>query len=251
MSLGDWIPSKSDFLRFRPNPYQFRRLVVRLSISLIVILLILLAIGGLFIYLQVFINIPSSISGFQLLDIGGSLLLSLALVYLYFQQKEILASRESSRISVNRFLDGEEDVIDILVSNSGSGPIHTLILKVDIEYSGGELEGGTTTLGLYTEENGERRRFVKPFESSTSFKKKLLLHMKLPNEESNRMPPFHMAMSLADRYGISEGHLTMTLLWEDSLRTGEIELFDEDIEIQKGQTFAEFISLYPKHYRGV
>jgi len=250
MSFNDWIPGKHDFRRVTPSPPQFRVSVIRfLFISIIV----LIVSGIVEITLQILgINVvfPEEIQITQLLSVVGSLFLSAALVYLYYQQKEILSAEHRSMVSINRFIGGDDDVIDILVSNSGDGSVHSILLKVEVEFEDGDISGGENHLGLRTtEENGNERGFVKPFEAERSFTKKLLLPVSIPDGPDYQLVPFHQAMSFADNFGATEGHLTLKVIWEDTIQTDEITIFDEDFQVSRRQSFEEFLQLFPEHYR--
>ena len=251
MNLREWIPKKRDFKQFSLHPYQFRIGLLKILLLFSLLVIVSLVISGVLKILGISIKIPDSISLPQLIELFGPLILTLALVYLYYQQQHILATQQSSSISVNRFIDGDDDVIDLLISNSGHGACHAVFLQVELEFEGERLQGGTKHLGLYTEEeDGTRRSFVKPFENSQNFKKKLLMPLQFPNEDDERGVPFHMMMSFADNFDIDQGHLTLTLLWEDNVSTGEVELFDEYFDIEQDRYFDAFISRYPAYHRG-
>jgi hypothetical protein len=248
MAWRDWVPKRSEIWNMWPSPRQFR--VGLLRVILILVLLTILG-GGLEISLQLLginITFPEEVTVVDYLSVISPMFLSAALVYLYYQQKEILSAEHRSMVSVNRSINGDDDEIEILVSNSGSGSVYGIFLKVELEFEDGNISGGENLLGLRAvDESGVTRSFVKPYEASALFKKKLLLPVKLPNDDDYRIPPFHSAMNLADRLDTTEGHLTLTVVWEDAIQTGEIEIFDEDFDVVRDQSFEEFIHHHPMH----
>lgn len=252
MDRPNWVPTKRDFTRPLPSSVQARRGIVRLIYAVLLLAGICFAIGGILLLLNVTIVVPEDVELPNLLSIIGSLVLSAALVYLYYQQREILSADQKSMLSVNRFLSGDGDMIDILISNSGSGSVHALLLKVEVEYVDSNLKGGTKYLGLKSEDaGGEVRSFIEPYQPQTSYRKKVLVPMEFPDGNRFEIVPFHIAMSFADDYDTTKAQLTLSIYWEDSIKTEELEIFDKEFDVVRGQNFEDFIARFPEHSRGI
>lgn len=254
MGSRDFIPKREEVKRLKPTAREVRKGLLQLLLTLAVLALALVFIEISLHLLGINVVFPDEIQFGELVTTVAPLLLSAVLVYLYYQQKEILSAEQRSMLSVNRFIGANEDVIDILISNSGSGPVYNVMLKVELEFDDGNISGRENILGLKaTDDDGTDRSFVKPYEASTPFSKKVLLPIEFERddttEDSQRSAPFHIAMSFADDCNATSGHITLSIVWEDALQTEEMEILDEDFTVTRGQTLDDFLSNFPAHYR--
>lgn len=247
MAVSDWIPKRSDFKPSWFRPGNFRRVIVRLFFIGVFLVFVAGLLGLVLQILDINVVYPEQVLITELLSSVFPLILSGLLVYLYYQQKQILMKDHRSKLSVNRFIDADGEDIKLKITNSGDGAAHGVFLNAKLDFNDGEVEGGETFLELKTEEEDDSRRFVKPFESGSIFEKTVLLKMHLPGESTPRIPQFGMAMSLAQRYDVTRGHLQLDLVWEDSVQSGRETIFDKDIDVADYDSFEVFISQYPEY----
>jgi len=241
-----WVPS---FEEFKPNwfyPSAFRKAVVRFVYAICLSIVVLLFIEVTLRSLEIHVTYPEEVKITVLVGTVGPVLLSSLLVYLYYQQQKILSQDHRSDVSVNRFIGASEDKIRLRITNSGSGAVQRLFLRVNIDFDDGSIVGRKNYLELKSEESDGSRTFLKPYES-VIFSKKVLLPLEFPNESNRRIPPFGMGMRFAGNHGATSGHLKLTLVWVDAIQTGEITVFDEDFEVNDIEDFSTFLDDYPEH----